>query len=102
MATKRHEPKEREQWAARWQASGLSGREFARRHGLQVESIYRWGREFPEAQQKRAGFSEVRLVPSQNDATSTVEVLLANGRIVRVRGEVDAQLLRAVVEAVEV
>ncbi len=44
--TKRHTPDERKIWAERWRASGLNGREFAKKHGLEVESVYRWGKEF--------------------------------------------------------
>jgi len=95
--TKRYGPDERKKWATRWRASGLSGRAFARKHGLQVESVYRWGREFPEVD----AFTEVVVAPGRGPSLAALEVVLANGRVVRVRGEVDGNQLRAVVEALE-
>lgn len=100
-ATKRHGPKERKKWAARWRASGLSGRAFADKHGLQVESIYRWGREFPDDEPQREAFAEVIVKSESRPSSPAVEVVLANGRTVRVVGDVDANQLRAVVEALE-
>ena len=98
--TKRHGPDERRKWAARWRASGLSGRAFAHKHGLQVESVYRWGREFTEVDNHRA-FTEVVVAPERRARSAAIEVVLANGRVVRVLGEVDADQLRAVVEVLE-
>lgn len=107
-ATKRHGPDERKKWAARWHASGLSGPEFAKRHGLQVESVYRWGREFPDtgragrSRGEARGFTEVRVREGRMRPTAgVIEVVLANGRVVRVGGAVDARQLRAVIEALE-
>ena len=103
MAKKRHNPDQRKRWAARWHGSGLSGREFAKQHGLPVESIYRWGREFPEATavDPREAFTKIRLNGSTEVMPSAIEIVLSNGRRVRVLGDVTATRLRAVVEAVE-
>ena len=103
MAKKRHNPDQRKQWAAQWHASGLSGREFAKQHGLPVESICRWGREFPEAKavERRETFTEIRLNGSTEETPSAIEVVLSNGRRIRVLGDVAATRLRAVVEALE-
>lgn len=79
----------------------MSGREFARKHGLQVESVYRWGREFPEDDNHHDGFTEVVVSPGRQHSSTGLEVVLLNGRVVRVLGEVDANQLRAVVEALE-
>jgi len=79
----------------------LSGREFAREHGLQVEAVYRWGREFPEVDNQHDGFTEVVLSPERQQSSTGLEVVLTSGRVVRVLGKVDADQLRAVVEALE-
>lgn len=103
--TKRHTPEERKSWAARWRASGLSGREFARQNGLEAESVYRWGKEFGDgAVKKRTGnqaFTEVRVGDGAATAAAMVEVVLSNGRVLRVPPSIDAGQLRALVEVVE-
>ena len=63
--------------------------------------MYRWGREFPEVDNHREAFTEVVVAPGQRHSSAALEVVLANGRVVRVFGEVDASQLRAVVEVLE-
>ena len=62
-------------------ASGLSGAEFARKHGLEVESVYRWSREFADErpQADRPKFEEVRL-RTQEAQLSKGEVELCLGK----------------------
>lgn len=79
----------------------MSGREFARKHGLRVESVYRWGREFPEVDNDHDGFTEVVVAPGRPYSSTGLEVVLTNGRVIRVLGDFDANQLRAVVEALE-
>jgi len=89
----------------------VSGREFARQNGLEVESVYRWGREFPAKTAKagnkaRSGFTEVR-VRSVEDQTKRpsprfeVEVELKNHRALRVRAGTDPAYVAKLVEALE-
>jgi len=109
--SRRHSPQERETWAKRWHASGLSGREFARQNGLEVESVYRWGREFPAKPAKagnkpRGGFTEVRVRSREEQAERgssrfEVEVELKNHRALRVRAGTDPAYVCELVEALE-
>jgi len=108
--TRRHSPQERETWAKRWNASGLSGREFARQNGLEVESVYRWGRELraktAKAGKTRAGFTEVRLRSDDEQqgriaSGFEVEVELKNHRVLRLRAGADPRYIRELVEALE-
>ena len=101
-AKKRHTAGERKKWTAWWRSSGLSGRAFADKHGLPAESIYRWGREFPATAGSgaKSGFAEVRVRGAEPEQ-ARVEVVLGNGRVVRVVGEVEARKVRALVEALE-
>lgn len=89
----------KEAWVAMWRASGLSGTAFARRHGLKESTLYAWGR------QRAAGgtFVEVKLpdVGAVREATGEIEIEVGKGRVVRVRGDVDRELLRLVLEVLE-
>jgi transposase-like protein len=100
---KRHSPEERKNWASRWHASGLSGGEFARRHGLPTESVYRWGKEFavaPKASNRAGAFTEVR-VGGGAKSEACIEVVLGNGRALRIPAGVDAARVRALIEVLE-
>jgi hypothetical protein len=94
----RDEQKER-QWQRRieqWRASGLSVRAFCGRHGLATASFYNWRRVL----QRRAAAEQPAFVPVQVVAnampaqTSALEVVLADGRTVRVAPGFDAATLR--------
>ena len=88
---------------ARWKASGVSGTVFAERHGLKRSSLYEWGRKVEEASE--TAFTEVRVDATSGLASSGgetgIEIETKSGRVVRVRGEVDVEQLRRVLEAVE-
>lgn len=106
--SRRHSPQERRTWAKRWHASGLSGREFARKNGLEVESVYRWGREFPAedvkaSEKPRRGFTEVRVRNEEPQMPSPLELELAlkNHRVLRLRVGTDTTYVRKLVEALE-
>lgn len=105
MARRRHNAAERREWAAKYRASGLSGAAFAREHGLEVESVYRWGREFAEAQAtsaNRAGFEEVRVRAEVGTPTGgEVELCLGNGRSLRVGPASDLELVASLVRMLE-
>lgn len=100
MAQRRRES--REFWAkqvAAWQASGLAGGRFAERHGLNQSTLYRWAKVLGE-KGRPPRFTQV-VVKSEPARDSAVEVVLRTGRLVRVRGPVDAAQLQAVVAALE-
>ena len=100
----RDERKER-QWRRRigeWQASGLSVRAFCERHGLTVASFYAWRRVLRRRAAEKAPFVPVQVVadavPTQ---TSALEVILTDGRAVRVAPGFDAATLRQLLDVLE-
>lgn len=104
----RRKRESREVWAQRvtaWRASGLSGADFARQHELTHSTLCHWGqvlgRERAEPKH-RPSFAEVVVKPSALlPGSSRLEVVLANGRVLRVMGAVDATQLASVVLALE-
>jgi len=103
MGRRRYTEQEREQWVARWRASGKSARAFAERHGLSAVTLYGWARASGERAQSQA-FVEVQLPQAAEVTRATlgsIEIELAGGRVVRIRDQVDVAFLRAVVDALE-
>jgi transposase-like protein len=99
MTQRKRTREERAQLVARWKASGNTAREFGVRHGVKSTALYGWARELKKESRSPA-FVEVH-VREPEVAGGAVEVVLANGRVVRVREVVDARVLRSVVEALE-
>jgi hypothetical protein len=90
----------------RWQQSGLTAEQHGRREGLDPRQLRWW----KWSLQKRAATAEgasvtsflpVRVVAAPTAAPSAIEIVLGNGRLVRVLGPVDPDLLAAVLEAAE-
>lgn len=86
---------------AAWTASGLSRRQFVRRHGLSTSRLKYWRRRLGSAGELR--FHEVELVrsPAGSSDSGGVEIVLQHGRRVVVRRGFDAELLEAVVRTAE-
>ena len=100
----RDEQKERQwrRWIGEWQASGLSVRAFCQRRGLTIASFYAWRRVLQRRDAERAAFVPVQVVadavPTQ---TSALEVVLTDGRTVRVPPGFDAATLRQLLAVLE-
>jgi transposase-like protein len=100
----RDEQKERQwrRWIAQWRTSGLSVRHFCARHGLATASFYAWRRRL---QQRAIDVPAVVPVQVVADAplppSSALELVLADGRIVRVAPGFDAATLRQLLTALE-
>jgi transposase-like protein len=101
----RDEQKER-QWQRRieqWRVSGLSVRAFCARHSVATASFYNWRRVL----QRRATAEQPAFVPVQVVAdtmpaqTSALEIVLADGRAVRVAPGFDAATLRQLLAVLE-
>jgi transposase len=93
----RDERKERQwrRWIGEWQTSGLSGRAFCDRRGLTVASFYAWRRVLERRVAEQAAFVPVQVVADAVPAqASALEVVLADGRAVRVLPGFDAATLR--------
>lgn len=101
-------------WAVRikeWERSGLSGVEFGRRMGVSPGVLYAWKHRLrrkpavaakPLTGRKAPRFVEVEVIGSERRTESAaVEIVLSNGRVVRVTGgvEVLAAVLRAAEDA---
>jgi hypothetical protein len=100
----RDEWKERQwrRWIGEWQASGLSVRAFCERRSLTVASFYAWRRVLQQRAAAKAAFVPVRVVADTvPDRTSALEVILADGRAVRVAPGFDAVTLRQLLAVLE-
>src|SRR5262245_12109966 len=94
-----------QQWQRRieqWQASGLSVREFCARHGLATANFYNWRRVLGRRGADEPAFVPVRVVadavPTQSSA---LEVVLADGRTVRIAPGFDVATLRRLLAVLE-
>src|SRR5437763_142064 len=93
------------QWRRRlkeWERSGLTGRDFCRRHSLSEPSFYGWRREIARRDREQAAAREQPAFVSIAVAAAVpLEVVVRGGRVVRVGHGFDAAHLRAVVAALE-
>ena len=93
------------QWRRRieqWQASGLSVRDFCARHGLSTASFYNWRRVLERRVAEQPAFIPVQVVAdATSDKAGALEVLLFNGRTVRVAPGFDAATLRRLLAVLE-
>ena len=105
-------PSKEQFWRAhvtRWQASGLTVRVYCARHRLTEPSFYAWRRtlgqrpdDVPAAVTAPAvTFVPLRVQPATADNAAPLEVVLGNGRRLRVPAGFDAGTLRAVIEVLE-
>lgn len=109
---KRWSESDRVAWVRQWRASGLSCARFASRHGLLAATLYAWshrvGREaatLARAGEARRGaqFTQVRVVGAVSLSSSgggAIEVVVGEGRVVRVLGAVNESQLRTVLRVV--
>jgi hypothetical protein len=89
-------------WIDQWRVSGLSVRAFCAQHGLAQASFYAWRRVLERRAAEQPAFAPVQVVadavPTQ---TSALEVVLADGRAVRVAPGFDAATLRQLLAVLE-
>jgi hypothetical protein len=100
----RDERKERQwrRWIDEWQASGLSARAFCERRGLTVARFYAWRRVLERRDAEKAGFVPVQVVADAVlTQASALEVVLTDGRTVRVAPGFDAATLRRLLAVLE-
>ena len=101
----RDEQKERRwrRWIDQWRESGLSVRAFCARHGLATASFYNWRRVLRgRAAAEQQAFMPVQIVTDAVPAqTSALEVILTDGRVVRVAPGFDAATLRQLLAVLE-
>jgi transposase-like protein len=93
----RDEHKERQwrQWIARWRSSGLSIAAFCAQHDLSTANFYAWRSTLQRRDQQHPPFVAVHLHDEPDPTTtSPLEVVLTDGRVVRVAVGFDATTLR--------
>jgi len=91
--------------AIRQQAdSGISVRSWCRKQGLKEASFYWWRRELAQrnAEPRSTSFVPVHVTgDGPRDGDRQIEIVLADGRCVRVTGSVDRQVLSDVLDVLE-
>jgi len=103
--TKQRDPRKERFWrrvVQQWRDSGLSVRQFCQLRELSEASFYAWRRTLQQrgAQAAPVPFLPVRIVPEPTSAAATdglssdLELLLGNGRRLRVGPAFDASTLR--------
>ena len=87
----------------RWKQSGLGVPAYCRREGLNQATFYRWRWELKRRDQLKPTFLPVRVIADKPAAPAGggIEVVLANGRCLRVAAGFDPQTLVRVVELLE-
>jgi transposase len=87
----------------RWRRSGLSVRAFCQVEGVSVPSFYWWRRKLEPADHRTPAFLPVHVVTEEvkEPATSANEIVLANGRCLRVGPGFDPDTLVKVVDLLE-
>lgn len=93
----------------RWQASGLSVRAFCARHRLSLPAFYAWRRTLAQRagtapvapQQPAVTFVPLHITPATVSNSPTLEVVLANGRCLRVPTGFDTATLRSLLTLLE-
>ena len=87
---------------ARWKRSGLSVRAFCGAEGLNPMTFYWWRRELGRRDQPRPSFLPVHVLAETTEPSPVgIEVVLANGRSVRVSAGFDPRTLVRVIETLE-
>jgi transposase-like protein len=87
----------------RWRRSGQSVRAFCRAEQISEPKFYWWRRRLEQPKQQKPSFLPVHVVRDAPDqpAARNIEVVLANGRSLRVPPGFDRRTLIALVEALE-
>lgn len=96
-----HDPDLRARLVAEMAMPGVRVADLARRYGLGESMLYRWRRTARRAAE-RSGMLAVRLAPGHAaTATIPVEVVLRNGRVLRVVADADLALVARLAQALE-
>src|SRR5436305_11536166 len=90
-----HKERQWQRWIAQWRTSGLSVRDFCARHGLATPHFYAWRRRLQRRAVEQGPFLPVQVVAATPPPpASSLEVVLADGAVVRVPAGFDAATLR--------
>ena len=95
---------------ARWQCSGLTLREFGKKHGIPPSTLSWWRRVFRHAGDEKGNgaaagnpvvFTEVPPPTNVPRTPSVLEIVLPSGHLVRVPAGADTGTLRRVLQALQ-
>ena len=93
---------ERERFLAKYQASGLTQREFAREHGVKLRSLRHWLYGFSSKQRvarpAKLAFREVNWGGIPLLESWAAELRLPNGLVLRLNGQASADWVGALIE----
>ena len=90
-----HKERQGQPWIGQWRASGLSARDFCARHRLPTPTFYAWRRRLQRRAAEQAPFLPVQVVAdAPPPQPSPLEVVLADGPVVRVTPGFDPATLR--------
>jgi transposase-like protein len=79
------------------EASGLSVTAFAARHNIQAQRLFLWRRKFREVPRPAPAFVEVTAPASTPSPLPRYELVLGDGRVLRVEGAFDPPAVRALI-----
>jgi transposase len=104
-----HKEQHWQQLIERWQSSGLSVRAFCERHRLALPSFYAWRRTLqqrgcllrPSQVPAPVTFLPVHVQPDDPAPRPSLELVLANGRCLRIPAGFDPAVLQALLAALE-
>jgi transposase-like protein len=88
----------------RWKASGKSQSEYCRGVGIKPQRLHYWRQRLAEDDQASPEPEQHFVAVRVREAVvvrEAIEIVLTNGRVVRVRGAVDGELLRQVLAVTE-
>lgn len=94
-------PEEARAALAKQEASGLSPSDFAKREGMEVQRLYRWRRRLAKEGRRVVEVTAPTFVEVRTRRAERVEVVLPSGRVVRVSEDIDGEVLRRLVVALE-
>jgi hypothetical protein len=90
----------------RWRQSGLTAQAFCTANGLSPASLYGWQRILAQRDAETVPFAQVHVLTEKTNSPcattgSTFEVVLANGRMLRISADFDADGLRRLLPLLE-
>ena len=91
----------------RWRQSGLTAQAFCTENGLSQASLYAWQRILAQRDAETVPFAQVHLLsdktngPCATTDNTAFELVLANGRMLRISTDFDAPALRRLLPLLE-